>query len=212
MDKDRVLDIILSTKVIAVIRMPNADAAGPVITALRGGGIKAIEVTITTPRSLELIASLVKSGVTDAVVGAGTVLDEATAVAAIHAGAEFLVSPVTRPAIIEACRRYDRVVAPGAFTPTEVITAWEAGADIVKIFPATSVGPGYFKDLKGPLPRVRLMPTGGVTLENAGDFIRAGACCVGVGTALLDRKAIAEKDWQALSHRARTLIESVAKI
>ncbi len=141
--------------------------------------------------------------------GAGSVLDPETAALVIHSGADFVVSPATNTEMIKLCNRYGKLVAPGAFTPTEIISAWEIGADIVKIFPATSVGPKYFKDIKGPLPQVRLMPTGGVNLDNAGEFIKNGACCVGIGTALLDKKAIAENNWDVLTQKAESLIKSV---
>jgi 2-dehydro-3-deoxyphosphogluconate aldolase/(4S)-4-hydroxy-2-oxoglutarate aldolase len=127
-------------------------------------------------------------------------------------GAEFVVSPVTNFDMIQVCRRRDTFVAPGAFTPTEIVAAWKQGADVVKVFPATSVGPKYFKDLKGPLPQIRLMPTGGVSIENAADFIRNGACCVAIGTALLDQKSIERNDWEALTAKAAALVESLRGI
>jgi 2-dehydro-3-deoxyphosphogluconate aldolase/(4S)-4-hydroxy-2-oxoglutarate aldolase len=127
----------------------------------------------------------------------------------IAAGADFVVSPIADGDMIMACREAEVLVAPGAFTPTEIVAAWRAGADIVKVFPATSLGPQFFRDLRGPLPHIRLMPTGGVTLENAREFLAAGACCVGIGTALLDRKAIEAGDWKGITSRARQLVESL---
>jgi len=209
MSRDEVLDIILASKVIAVIRMPDADKLARVVEAIRRGGVRAIEITMTTPSALEMIADQVKRKPAGTLIGAGTVLDAATAEKVIRAGAEFVVSPITNFGMIEACRRNDTLVAPGALSPTEIMAAWERGADVVKVFPATSVGPKYFQDLKGPLPNVRLMPTGGVSIENAREFIRSGACCVAIGTALLDKKAVAAEDWDALTKKARTLVESL---
>ncbi len=209
MKKDAALDVILSSKVIAVIRMSDTEKLAKVVESVKAGGVKAIEITMTTPFALEIIATMAKKKAPDVLVGAGTVLDTETAVQAIHAGADFIVSPVTVPAMITVCRRYDTLVAPGAFSPTEILNAWQSGADIVKVFPATSVGPKYFKDILGPLPRVRLMPTGGVSLENARDFIAAGACCVAIGTALLDKKAIEAGDWDVLTQKAKALVDSM---
>ncbi len=209
MKKNAALDIILTSKVIAVIRMADAEKLAKVVEAVKAGGVKAIEITMTTPSALEIIATMAKKKAPDVLVGAGTVLDPETAIQAIHAGSDFIVSPVTRPAMITACRRYDTLVAPGAFSPTEILTAWESGADIVKVFPATSVGPKYFKDILGPLPQIKLMPTGGVSLENARDFIAAGACCVAIGTALLDKKAIEAGNWDLLTEKAKALVDSM---
>ena len=209
MRRDDVLDTILATKVIAVIRMSDAARLTRVVEAIKKGGVRAIEITMTTPSALEIIAEITKTKSSGTLIGAGTVLDAATAEKVIRAGAEFVVSPITNFDMIAACKQNDTFVAPGALSPTEIMAAWERGADVVKVFPATSVGPKYFQDLKGPLPQVRLMPTGGVSLENAREFIRSGACCVAVGTALLDKKAIAAEDWDTLTERARALVESL---
>ncbi len=209
MNKDEVFDVILSTKVIAVIRMADTEKLAKVIRSVQEGGVKAIEITMTTPDAVNVIHTISKKKSKDILLGAGSVLDPETAALVIHSGADFVVSPATNPEMIKLCNRYGKLVAPGAFTPTEIISAWEIGADIVKIFPATSVGPKYFKDIKGPLPQVRLMPTGGVNLDNAREFIKNGACCVGIGTALLDKKAIAENNWDVLTQKAESLIKSV---
>jgi len=209
MRKDEVLDIILATKVIAVIRMSDAAKLTRVVEAIEKGGVRAIEITMTTPSALQIIADMAKRKPAEILIGAGTVLDAATAEAVIRAGAEFVVSPITNYDMIASCRKNDIFVAPGALSPTEIVAAWEHGADVVKVFPATSVGPKYFQDLKGPLPQVRLMPTGGVSLENAREFIRSGACCVAIGTALLDKKAIAVEDWDVLTEKAKALVESL---
>lgn len=209
MTRDEALDIILSTKIIAVIRMPDAEKLAKVVEAITRGGVKAIEITMTTPRALEVIAAMAMKKSADALIGAGTVLDPETAVKAIHAGADFIVSPIMDFEIIKVCRRLDKFVAPGAFTPTEIVAAWNAGADVVKVFPATSVGPKYLKDIKGPLPQIRLMPTGGVSIENAREFIENGACCVAIGTALLDEKAIESENWDVLTQKAKALVDSL---
>ena len=146
---------------------------------------------MTVPGAVRLIEQLAATLPSNVLIGAGTVLDPETARSVILAGARFVVSPVCRPAVIEMCHRYDVAAMPGCFTPTEILAAWEAGADVVKVFPATALGPGFFKDVRGPLPQVKLMPTGGVTRENAGEWIRAGACAIGVGTALVDGAAVA---------------------
>lgn len=209
MTKDEVLDIILTTRVVAVIRMADAEKLKKVVEAIQKGGVRAIEITMTTPRALEVISALSQEKPDGVTVGAGTVLDPETAESAVRAGADFLVSPVTNPEMISVCRDRDKLVAPGALTPTEILSAWNLGADVVKIFPAASVGPKYFKDILGPLPHLRLMPTGGVNLDNAHEFIRMGACCVGIGTALLDEEAIRNNDWDVLIQKARSLVRSL---
>jgi 2-dehydro-3-deoxyphosphogluconate aldolase / (4S)-4-hydroxy-2-oxoglutarate aldolase len=198
-----------STGVVAVVRVNDAGAFREVSAALIEGGVRAIEVTMTVPRAVALIESLAVSGPGDLIVGAGTVLDAETARQVILAGARFVVGPVLRPAVIELGHRYDVAVMPGCFTPTEILTAWEGGADIVKVFPATVLGPAFFRDVRGPLPQVRLMPTGGVTRENAGDWIAAGAVALGVGTALVDAKAVSARRFDLLSANARHFIDAV---
>ena len=209
MTKAKVLEGILASKVIAVIRMSDASKLAAVAAALREGGVRTIEVTMTVPGAVEIIRELARSKPPGTLIGAGTVLDAGTATEVIAAGADFVVSPVTNMDVVKACRDAEVLVAPGAFTPTEIVTAWRSGADIVKVFPATSLGPQFFRDLRGPLPRVRLMPTGGVTLENAKDFLAAGACCVGIGTALVDKTLVEKGDWPALTARAAALVGSL---
>jgi 2-dehydro-3-deoxyphosphogluconate aldolase / (4S)-4-hydroxy-2-oxoglutarate aldolase len=211
MTRDKALDIILTTKVIAVIRMPDAAKVAQAAEAIRRGGVRAIEITMTTPGALEIIGEMAGEKRAGVLIGAGTVLDAATAAAVIQAGADFVVSPVLNFDMIRVCRDRDTFVAPGAFTPTEILAAWAEGADVVKVFPASAAGPKYFKDLKGPFPDVRLMPTGGVSVENAAEFMRSGACCVAIGTALLDPDAIATGDWEALTRKTRTLMESLSR-
>jgi 2-dehydro-3-deoxyphosphogluconate aldolase/(4S)-4-hydroxy-2-oxoglutarate aldolase len=180
-----------------------------VAQALLAGGVRAIEVTMTVPRAVALIEELAHTLPADVVVGAGTVVDADTAGAVIRAGAAFVVSPVLRPAVIAVCRQQDVAVMPGCFTPTEILTAWEAGADVVKVFPATALGPAFFKDMRGPLPQIRMMPTGGVTRDNAGDWIRAGAFAIGVGTALVDQQAIAAGRFDVITANSRHFIAAV---
>lgn len=209
MTKDEVLRVILDTKVIAVIRMADTEKLIKVVEAVQKGGVRVIEITMTTPGALDMIKTLHEQKAPGVVIGAGTVLDPETAASVIQAGAEFVVSPVLNKKVIKLCNGHGKLVVPGALTPTEILKAWQKGADIVKIFPATSFGPRYFKDIKGPLPHVRLMPTGGVDLNNAAEFIRNGACCVGIGTALLDKKGIQAGDWAVLTKKAEELIESL---
>ncbi len=195
--------------VVAVVRADSPDALVQVAQAIGRGGIGAVEITMTTPGALDVIGACAKRLGNEILLGAGTVLDTETARAAILAGAEYIVTPTLNPEVIKLCRRYDKVIIPGALTPTEILTAWESGADIVKVFPATAVGPRYFKDVKAPLPQIDLMPTGGVDLDNAGDFIRAGACAIAVGGNLVDKAAVAEADWQVLTDTARRYVEAV---
>ncbi len=209
--KENILRVIIDCGVVAVVRVGSAREALEVCPAIARGGVKPVEVTMTVPNAIDVIKEF-KSTVKDEVlVGAGTVLDPETARAAILAGVDYIVTPTLNLKVIEMCHRYGKVVIPGAFTPTEILTAWEAGADIVKVFPAGVAGPQYLKDIKGPLPQVRLLPTGGVTLENTPDFIKAGAVAVAVGTALVDKKLVAEKKFDLITERARQFVEAVRK-
>lgn len=210
-NKDRILREIMDCGVVAVVRAASAREALEVCPAIARGGVKPIEVTMTVPNAIDVIKEF-KSSVRDEVlVGAGTVLDPETARAAILAGVDFVVMPTLNLKVIEMCHRYGKVVIPGAFTPTEILTAWEAGADIVKVFPAGVAGPQYLRDIKGPLPQVRLLPTGGVTLENTTDFIKAGAVAVAVGTALVDKKLVAEKKFDLITEKAKQFVAAVQK-
>lgn len=203
------LEKIVQSGVVGVIRANSARELLDVALALNEGGVKALEITMTSPGALETIKEAALKIGDRAIIGVGSVLDAETARAAILAGAEFVVSPIFKPDIVAMCRRYNKISIPGAFTPTEIVAAWEAGADVVKIFPATKLGPGFIKDLKGPLPQIRVTPTGGVSLDNTGDFIRAGASFVGVGGALVDKKLVGAKDWSGLSDLAGQFIKAV---
>src|SRR5438067_1720820 len=196
--------------VVAVIRLKDPRRLRATVDALADGGVRAIEVTMTVPRAVDLIAELAPTLPAGFLLGAGTVTDVATAQAVIDAGAAFVVGPVFRPAIIAACHERGVPAMPGCFSPTEILEAHEAGADIVKVFPATMLGPQFIKDVGAPLPQVKLMPTGGVTLDNAGDWIRAGAVAVGIGSALVDTKAIEEGRFDAIMTNARRVVANVS--
>ena len=185
-DLQRVLD----GGIVAIIRATSGDQLVNVARALYEGGIDVIEVTFTVPNVLEILAAVRKDLGQKILLGAGTVLDPETCRAALLAGAEFIVSPSLNLDVIKLCKRYGKLVMPGAFTPTEIVTAWEAGADIIKLFPADCVGPNYLKALRGPLPQVRILPTGGVDLKTLPDFFKAGACAVGLGGQLVEKAAI----------------------
>lgn len=191
MTRPTTLQRLLDGGIVAVVRADSGARLVEVLRALHAGGVTAAEITFTVPDALDVIRQARRELGDTMVLGAGTVLDPETARAAILAGAEYIVSPTVNLDVIRLCRRYDKVVLPGAFTPTEVLTAWEAGADIVKIFPADVGGPNYLKALRGPLPQVRMLPTGGVDLNTADAFLQAGACCLGVGSALVDPKDVA---------------------
>ena len=207
--KDETLHSIKESGVVAIIRMSEPERIIEIARALRKGGVRCIEIPMTVPTALELIRETTRDASSDFVIGAGTVLDAETARATILAGAEFLVGPNTNFDMIKLCKRYRKVVIPGALTPTEILNAWQAGADIVKVFSARFFGPKYFSDLKGPYPHIDLMPTGGVRVDNAADFIRQGACAVTIGRDLLDTKAIAEGRFEVITERAKQLIASV---
>jgi len=209
MSHQSVLDAIEASGVVAVIRMKEADRLLKVIDAVRQGGVQCIEITMTVPGAVRIIAELTQSVPENVFVGAGTVTDAETARAVIDSGAKFVVGPVLRLDVLEVCRARDVAGIPGCFTPTEIHAAHKAGAEIIKLFPATSVGPKYIKDLLGPFPHLKLMPTGGVTIDNVGEWIRAGAVAVGIGSDLLDKKAISEERYDALSGRARQMVQNI---
>lgn len=211
MSRDTTLKRLLDGGIVAVVRAESSESLVKVVQALAAGGVTAAEVTFTVPDALDVIRRVRHEIGDQIVLGAGTVLDPETARAAILAGAEYIVSPVVNLDVIRLCRRYDKAVMPGAFTPTEVLTAWEAGADIVKVFPAEIGGPAYLKALRGPLPQIRLMPTGGVDLSTAANFLKAGACCLGVGSSLVDPKAIAANDFNRIRDLAAQFTAIVQK-
>jgi 2-dehydro-3-deoxyphosphogluconate aldolase / (4S)-4-hydroxy-2-oxoglutarate aldolase len=198
--------------VVAVIRLKDPAKLRAVVDALVEGGVRALEVTMTVPGAVGLIRDLAPTLPPGFLLGAGTVTNAETARAVIDAGATFIVSPVFRPEVIRVCHEYDVAAMPGCFSPTEILAAHECGADVVKVFPATSLGPQFIKDVRAPLPQVKLMPTGGVSLDNAHDWIRAGAVAVGIGSALLDAKAIDDGRFDVITANARRVVANVASV
>ncbi|HVO09893.1 MAG TPA: bifunctional 4-hydroxy-2-oxoglutarate aldolase/2-dehydro-3-deoxy-phosphogluconate aldolase [Vicinamibacteria bacterium] len=209
MDKKAVLERITVTGLIPVIRAQSADEAQAVVEAIQAGGVSILEITMTVPNAVKLIEQVVGYA-SGALVGAGTVLDAETARACIAAGARFVVSPALNLETVRACNEAGVAVLPGALTPTEVVTAWKAGADLVKVFPANAVGgPAYIKSLKAPLPQVGLVPTGGVNLQTAKEFIKAGAAALGVGADLVDLQALRRGEASVITERARQFLALV---
>ena len=209
MSRSETIARIAESGCVAVVRAKSSEQLVDVARALADGGILAVEITMTTPNALEVIKAVSSSLGDDVLVGVGSVLDAETARAAILAGAQYVVSPVLDVATIEMTHRYDKAVVPGAYTPTEILAAWTAGADVVKVFPASVGGPSYFKAIKGPLPQVKLTPTGGVNLKTAADFIKAGAEFLGVGGALVSKDALARGDMKWITDTAAQYVAIV---
>ncbi len=213
MDHQANLKRTLDARLVAILRTPGPERLLPAMRALLAGGIHVIEVTMTVPGALRVLEAAREEFGDSVLLGAGSVLDAETARTCMLAGAEFIVSPVVRCDVIDICRRYGAVVMPGALTPTEVLAAWEAGADIVKIFPANVVGgPGYLKAVRAPLPQVRLMPTGGVNRETLQPFLRAGAAAVGLGSSLLSSSIVERQDWDALQSASAELVTLASQV
>jgi len=200
---------VLESGIVAVVRAPSADGIPELCDALAAGGVSAIEITFTVPKAHHVLEEVSARAGDRILLGAGTVLDPETARIAILSGARFVVSPTVNLEVIHLCHRYDRAVMPGAMSPTEVLSAWEAGADIVKVFPSEVLGPAYFKALRGPLPQVRLMPSGGVNLETAAEFLHAGAAVLSVGSALIDPAALSSRDFAKIESTARKYLEII---
>jgi 2-dehydro-3-deoxyphosphogluconate aldolase/(4S)-4-hydroxy-2-oxoglutarate aldolase len=211
MTKSEVLQTISESGVVAVIRMKEPDKLAKVIDAVRQGGVRCIEITMTVTGAVEIIRTLVSTMPKDVLIGAGTVTSPQNAEDVIAAGATFVVSPVLNLDVIALCKKHSVACMPGCYTPTEIFTAWNAGADVCKIFPATSLGPKYFKDLSGPFPHIKLMPTGGVTIDNVGEWIAAGAVAVGIGSDLLDKNAIDDGRYEVLTERAARMYANFLK-
>ena len=210
MNRIEIIKHIETLGLVPVVRASSADEAMKAIEAIKEGGVNVLEITMTVPGAVKVIEAVVDKYGNDIIVGAGTVLDPETARTCMLAGAQFIVSPALNVRTIEICLRYGVPIAPGALTPTEVVTAWQAGADFVKIFPAGSVGGArYIKNLKGPLPQIKIIPTGGVSLTTAADFIKAGAAALGVGTDLVNVKAIREGNAHIVTERAKQFLEIV---
>jgi 2-dehydro-3-deoxyphosphogluconate aldolase / (4S)-4-hydroxy-2-oxoglutarate aldolase len=211
MAREQNLQRVIDGGLVAVVRFAEPGPLVHVLKALADGGITVAEVTFTVPDALGVIREAKRQLGDRVLLGAGTVLDPETARAAILAGAEFLVSPAVNIDVIRMARRYDKLAMPGAFTPTEILTAWEAGADVVKVFPADILGPAFFRAMRGPLPQVKLMPTGGVDLTTAGEYLKAGAVCLGVGGQLVDAKLVAAGNFNAIRDLAKQYVDAVGK-
>jgi 2-dehydro-3-deoxyphosphogluconate aldolase/(4S)-4-hydroxy-2-oxoglutarate aldolase len=210
-DKTQKLDIIRQTGVIAIMRAQSSDQLIAAADAIKAGGVQAIEVTMTTPGALDVIAQASARYGEDVLFGAGSVLDAETARAAILAGAGFVVAPTLSLSVVELCNRYSIPVMPGCYTPTEMLAAWEAGADMVKLFPASVGGPALIKAIRAPLPQLEIVPVGGVNLDTAADFVANGAAALGVGSSLVNQKLLDAGDMAELTRRAEAYIGEVKK-
>jgi 2-dehydro-3-deoxyphosphogluconate aldolase/(4S)-4-hydroxy-2-oxoglutarate aldolase len=210
MEKREVFNRMVSEGLIPVIRVASVTEAMDVADAIKAGGVTLIEITMSVPGALDAIKKLAQKYKDDIIMGAGTILDTETGRAALLAGAQFLVTPTLNLSLIELAHRYSAVIVPGAATPTEILTAWNAGADMVKVFPAAQLGgPEYIKALRGPLPQVLYVPTGGVNLQNAGAFIKAGATALGAGGELVDKKAVKEKKFDVITENTRAFLKVI---
>ncbi|MFH1909405.1 MAG: bifunctional 4-hydroxy-2-oxoglutarate aldolase/2-dehydro-3-deoxy-phosphogluconate aldolase [Chloroflexota bacterium] len=208
-----ILTSLLEEKIVAIVRLDSGEQLVKVAEALKAGGISAIEFTFSTPGALAMVKAASAHFGSEVLLGAGTVLDPETARAAILAGAQFIVTPSVNLATIAMCKRYGKPIVAGAMTPTEIMTVWEAGADLVKVFPASAIGgPDYIKAVLAPLPQLRLVPTGGVSADNAAQFLKAGAAAVAVGGNLVDKKAVARGDWAAITAEAQRLVAAVRSV
>ena len=210
MEKRDVFNRMVTEGLVPVIRVASAAEAVDVADAIKEGGVSVIEITMSVPGALDTIKDLTKKYKDDIIMGAGTILDTETGRAALLAGAQFLVTPTLNLDLIQLAHRYSAVIVPGAATPTEILTAWNGGADMVKVFPAAQLGgPDYIKALRGPLPQILYVPTGGVNLQNAGAFIKAGATALGVGGELVDKKALKEKKFNIITENTRAFLKAV---
>jgi len=210
MEKREVFNRMISEGLIPVIRVSSAQEAVDVSDSLKAGGVTSIEITMTVQGAIDVIKELTQKYKDEIIMGAGTVLDPETGRAALLAGAQFIVSPTLNLDLIYLAHRYSAVVIPGTMTPTEILAAWNAGADMVKVFPAAQLGgPEYLKAIKGPLPQILLVPTGGVNLQNAGAFIKAGAVALGVGGELVDKKALQEKKFHVITENAKAFLKAI---
>lgn len=209
LEKAEICRRLLEPGIIAILRADSSEHLVEVAEALHKGGITAVEVTMTTPDALQVISEVVARFSGKILMGAGTVLDPETCRAAILAGAEFVVTPVTKPEVIRLANRYGKPIVNGAYTPTEALLGYETGADFIKIFPADQLGPAYIKNLLAPLPMLQLVPTGGVTPESLGDYVRAGAVGVGVGSTLVSKEALKKGDFAAITHRAKEFVRAI---
>jgi 2-dehydro-3-deoxyphosphogluconate aldolase/(4S)-4-hydroxy-2-oxoglutarate aldolase len=208
----QILSFITDIGIVPVVRTSSAESAIKSIEAIYRGGVRSAEITMTVPGAIKALEKVADEFGDKIMLGAGTVLDPETARACMLAGAQFFVTPSLNLATIEICKRYSKVICAGAMTPTEVLAAWQAGSDVVKVFPANAVGgPKYIKALKGPFPQIEMIPTGGVNLETAGEFLKAGACAVAVGGELVDAKLIRENRYDRMEELAREYLAVIAK-
>jgi len=211
MTKSEIIDRILNPGIVAIIRADSSEQLMDAATALYEGGVTGMEVTMTTPNALEVIADVHRKFGDKVLIGVGSVLDPETARMAILAGAEFVVTPVTKPEVIKLCNRYGKPIASGAYTPTEALLGYESGADFIKIFPADQLGPTYIKNLLAPLPMLQIIPTGGVTVDTAASFIHAGCVALAAGSSLVSKEVMKHKDWKKLTETAAAFVEAVKK-
>ena len=207
--KPAIIHRLLDPGIIAIIRADSSDQLTEAAGALLAGGVTAMEVTMTTPKALQVIAAVKARFGDEVLIGVGTVLDVETCRAAVDAGAEFVVTPVTKPEVIRAANQLGKPIASGAFTPTECLLAHESGADFIKLFPADHAGPGYIRNILAPLPMLQIIPTGGITPETAGGFLRAGCVALGAGSALVSADILKKRDWAALAGRAAQFVKAV---
>jgi 2-dehydro-3-deoxyphosphogluconate aldolase/(4S)-4-hydroxy-2-oxoglutarate aldolase len=210
MSKQQIIERMLNPGVVAVIRADSSEQLMDVAKALEAGGVTAMEVTMTTPNAIDVIRAVRQEMGDRVLMGVGTVLDTETCRAALLAGAQFVVTPVMKPDVIALCNRYSVPIVAGAYTPTEALTAHEAGADFIKIFPADGLGPNYIKALKAPLPQLQIIPTGGVDVDTAGEFIKAGCAAVAAGGSLVGKDVLKSRDWAKLTETARAFVRAVA--
>jgi 2-dehydro-3-deoxyphosphogluconate aldolase/(4S)-4-hydroxy-2-oxoglutarate aldolase len=211
MSKKDNLERMLSVGIVAVVRANTPEGMIEIARALKKGGVDVVEITMTTPGALEIIKDVSTKLGREILTGVGSVTDPETAEKAIGAGAQFVVGPVLNYDVIKICQKLDKVCVPGTFTPTEILSAWNAGADLVKVFPTSLGGPGYVRAVLAPLPGLKLVPTGGVRVENAGEFIKAGAAALAVGGNLVSKKAVAEKDWNWITKTAGAFVTEIKK-
>jgi 2-dehydro-3-deoxyphosphogluconate aldolase/(4S)-4-hydroxy-2-oxoglutarate aldolase len=212
MKKSEIIRRLLDPGIVAVIRADNSEQLVHVAQALCDGGVTAMEVTMTTPNALQVIETVTKKFGDKVLMGVGTILDDVTARMAMLAGAEFVVTPVMRPSVIALCRRYSKPIICGAYTPTEALTAHEAGADFVKIFPADGLGPNYMKAVLAPLPQLQIIPTGGVDVKTCGDFIKAGCAAVAAGSSLVSKEMLKNQDWKKITETAQAFVKALAAV
>jgi 2-dehydro-3-deoxyphosphogluconate aldolase/(4S)-4-hydroxy-2-oxoglutarate aldolase len=210
MNREKIVKEILKRKAVAVLRVKEEEKLQRVIEAIYSGGVSVIEITMTVPNAIQLIEQMNEKLDKNIIIGVGSVLNSKTAEEAIEAGAKYVVSPILKKEIIDTSHKFDIPAMPGCFTPSEIQTAFEWGADIVKVFPADIVGMEFFKAILAPMPHLKLMPTGGVSLTNAGEWLKAGACAVGIGSALLDKKAIQENNYLKLTENAKLIMKNIS--